>query len=241
MALIPFAEKKLIPPDANDPRIRARIGILHVDAGNATSLYNLFLGNQRSGGSKVESHGFIRKDGHLEQYRDTAYQADANADGNDFALSFETQGYGEGLWTPEQIARIKQVMLWARDVHGIPLRVVTSWNDPVGGWGFHRMFDQWNPNRHSCPGPDRVKQFYDALVPWMKAQSSISNPKEPIVATSHVARAHDHLTRSINQAGLALAELRQASPKRLKVTTQRAKLRAARAALISVQNNLPKA
>lgn len=170
MALIPFATKRLINPDANDPRIKARIGILHVDAGNATTLYNLFLGNQRSGGSKVESHGFIRKDGLLEQYRDTAFEADANADGNSFALSFETQGYGEGTWTPQQIARIKQVMLWARDAHGIPLRVVDSWNDPKGGWGFHRMFDQWNPNRHSCPGPDRVKQFYDVLVPWMKAQ-----------------------------------------------------------------------
>lgn len=241
MATIPFAAQKLIKPDANDPRIRARIGILHVDAGNASSLYNLFLGNQRSGGSKVESHGFIRKDGAMEQYRDTAYQADANADGNDFALSFETQGYGEGLWTPEQIARIKQTMLWARDVHGIPLRVVTSWDDPVGGWGFHRMFDQWNPNHHSCPGPDRVKQFYDVLVPWMKTQSSKSDPKgATTVVSNHVTAAHDHLTRSINQANMAVAELKQVSRKRTLVVAQLLKLKVGVAALVSVQKNLPK-
>lgn len=243
MALIPFAEKKLITPDANDPRIRARIGILHVDAGNSSDLYNLFLANQRSGGSKIESHGHIRKDGHVFQYRDTAFQADANYDANDFAISFETQGLGAGEWTPEQIASIKKLMLWARDVHGIPLRMVTSWNDEVGGWGYHTQFGapgHWTPVAKTCPGPDRIRQFNEILVPWMKAQSMFPNPKEPIVAISHVARAHDHLTRAINQVGFTLSELRQASPNRAKVAAQRVKLRAARAALISVQKNLPK-
>jgi hypothetical protein len=184
VALIPFAEKKLIRPDARDPRIKPRIGILHIDAGNASSLYNLFLGNQRDGGSKVESHGFVKKDGTLEQYRDTDFEADAQAYGNPFSLSFETQGYGPGLWTAEQIAMIKRIMLWCRDEHGIPLRVVTSYNDPQGGWGFHRMFDQWNPNHHSCPGDDRVKQFYDVLVPWMKAQGNPAPaPDSPVVSS----------------------------------------------------------
>lgn len=176
MALIPFAVKRLIKPDANDPRIKPRIGILHVDAGNASTLYNLFLGNQRAGGSKVESHGFVKKDGTLEQYRDTAFEADAQAYGNPFSLSFETQGYGPGLWTPEQIVMIKRIMLWCRDEHGIPLRVVDSYNDPKGGWGFHRMFKEWNPNNHSCPGDDRVRQFNQVLVPWMKSVNAAKAP-----------------------------------------------------------------
>ena len=167
MALIPFAEKKLIAPGSNDPRIRARIGILHVDAGNASDLFDFF--KNRSGG--IESHGHIRRDGHLYQYRDTAFQADANHNANDFAISFETQGFGEGEWTPEQLATIKRVMLWARDVHGIPLRVVTTWNDPDGGWGYHTLFgapSNWTPVSKSCPGPDRKRQFHDVLVPWMR-------------------------------------------------------------------------
>jgi hypothetical protein len=166
MALIPFAEHKLIPPGSNDPRIKARIGILHVDAGNVPDLYEFF--RDRSGG--IESHGHIRKDGHCYQYRDTDWQADANNLANDFALSFETQGFGEGEWTPEQIATIKRVMRWAKKAHGIPLRVVTRWDDPLGGWGYHTLWgapSPWTPVAKSCPGPDRIKQFHDVLVPWM--------------------------------------------------------------------------
>lgn len=166
MALIPFAEHKLIPPGSNDPRITARIGILHVDAGNVYDLHDYFDGP--SGG--IESHGHIAKDGHLFQYRDTGYQADANLLANDFAISFETQGFGEGEWTDEQLATIKRVMLWAKKAHGIPLRVVTRWDDPVGGWGYHTLFgapSPWTPVAKSCPGPDRKKQFHDVLVPWM--------------------------------------------------------------------------
>lgn len=168
MARIPFALEKLIPPGPSDPRIDARIGILHVDAGNAFSLYEFF--RDRSGG--IESHGHVRKDGVLEQYRDTSFQADANLDANDFALSFETQGFGEGEWTAEQLATIKRVIMWARDEHGIPLRVVTSWNDPQGGWGYHTLFgspSHWTPVAKSCPGPDRIRQFNTIIRPWLEA------------------------------------------------------------------------
>lgn len=163
MARIPFAKQQLIAPGANDPRIEARIGILHVDAGNAYNLHDYF--KDRSGG--IESHGHIPKDGSLFQYRDTAFEADANYKANPFALSFETQGYGEGEWTPKQIAMIKRVMLWAVKEHGIPLRKVTSWNDPRGGWGWHVQFPEWHPKPKSCPGALRIRQFNRILVPWM--------------------------------------------------------------------------
>lgn len=177
MARIPFADQKLIPPGANDPRIAARIGILHVDAANAYSLYEFF--KERSGG--IESHAHIRKNGSMEQYRDTAFEADANYKANAFALSFETQGYGEGEWTDPQIAMIKRTMLWCREAHGIPLRVVESWNDSRGGWGYHTLFgapSPWTPVAKSCPGPDRKLQFHKVLVPWMKEQSIVAFTQE---------------------------------------------------------------
>jgi N-acetyl-anhydromuramyl-L-alanine amidase AmpD len=236
MALIPFAEKKLIPPGSNDPKIKARIGILHVDAGNAADLFDFF--KNRSGG--IESHGHVRKDGHIYQYRDTAFQADANLDANDFAISFETQGFGDGEWTAEQLVSIKRLMLWARDVHGIPLRKVTTWNDPVGGWGYHTLFgapSHWTPVAKTCPGAKRIKQFNEILVPWMKAQ----NAKEATVTENHVTRARDHLHRSIHQARLSIEELEAVSPRRVKVRAQIIKLKAARVALKSVLNNLPTA
>ena len=108
MAVCPFAVKRLIAPGSSDPRIEPRVAILHVDAGNASSLYDYF--KNRSGG--IESHFHIRKDGVVEQYRDTNFQADANLHANDFAVSIETQGFGEGEWTPAQLASIKRLLLW---------------------------------------------------------------------------------------------------------------------------------
>jgi len=168
MATIPFAVQRPIPPGSNDPRIKARIGILHVDATDAESLFEFF--RDRSGG--IEAHGHIRRDGTMEQYRDTAFQADANHDANDFALSFETQGFGDGEWTDQQIATIKLVILWANAVHGIPFRVVTSWDDPRGGWGYHTLFgapSHWTPVAKSCPGPKRKIQFHNIIQPWLEA------------------------------------------------------------------------
>jgi hypothetical protein len=169
--LIPGATRKLIPPGANDPRIKARMGILHVAATNATSLYEFF--NGPSGG--IESHAYILKNGSQEQYRDTDYQADANYDANDFAISFETQGLASEKWTTLQLETIKKDMLWAKKAHNIPLRVVKTWDDPVGGWGYHTLFgspSHWTPVAKSCPGPLRIEQFHDILVPWMKEASS---------------------------------------------------------------------
>lgn len=193
MAIIPFATKRLIPPGSSDPRITARIGILHVDAGNAESLFDFFA--HRSGG--IEAHGHVQRDGGLEQYRDTAFQADANLDANDFALSFETQGFGEGEWTPAQLDTIKRIMLWARDEHGIPLRKVTTWDDHVGGWGYHTLFgapSHWTPVAKSCPGPQRKVQFDMILVPWMAEQ----NKPKP-TRGEHVDKAIGHVRQAVGE------------------------------------------
>ncbi len=85
MALCPFAVKKLIPPGANDPRIKATQVILHVAVSEGESLYDFFA--HRSGG--IESHFYVRRDGTIEQYRDTAFEADANYTANSRAISIE--------------------------------------------------------------------------------------------------------------------------------------------------------
>lgn len=188
MAIIPFAQHRLIPPGANDPRIKARIGILHVDAANVYDLHDFFA--TRSGG--IESHGHIPKDGVLFQYRDTAYQADANYHANNFALSFETQGFAAGEWTDAQIVTIKRVMLWARGTHGIPLRKVDTWDDPKGGWGHHTLFgapSHWTPVAKSCPGPERKAQFDRVLVPWMNAQTATLTAQGDDMTPDQIATA----------------------------------------------------
>jgi hypothetical protein len=164
MALYPVAKRLLIPPGSNDPRITPRVAILHVDAGNADSLYTYF--RDRSGG--IESHFFVKKDGTVEQYRDSDWQADANNLANDFAVSIETQGYGAGEWTPAQLDAIKALLLWLHQTHDIPLEPCSTWNGR--GVGYHVMFGApgpWTPVAKSCPGPDRIEQFRTVLVPWM--------------------------------------------------------------------------
>jgi hypothetical protein len=178
VAICPFATKKLIRPGSNDPHIVPRVAILHVDAANASSLHDYFDGP--SGG--IESHFFVKRDGGLEQYRDTDWQADANYLANDFAISIETQGYGAGEWTPEQLDMIKRLLTWVSDQHAIPLRKVPAWDG--AGVGYHTQFGApgpWTPVSKSCPGPDRIRQFNNTLVPWMESGARVA-PKEDDMA-----------------------------------------------------------
>jgi hypothetical protein len=162
VALYGPAIKKLIPPGPNDPPITPRVVVLHVAVSESASLYDYF--NGPSGG--VESHFYIRRDGTVEQYRDTSLQADANTDANGFAISVETQGMERGEWTAQQLAAIKALLLWCNDVHGIPLQVPTAWDG--SGVGYHTLFPGvWDKRGASCPGPDRKAQFVNVLVPWM--------------------------------------------------------------------------
>jgi hypothetical protein len=167
--IYPKAVQKLIPPGDNDPAIVPRIAILHVDAGNAESLYTYF--RDRSGG--VESHFHVRKDGVVEQYRNIFRQADANLHANDFAVSIETQGYGTGQWTPAQLRSIKALLVWLNLEAKIPLVRVPKWDG--AGVGYHIMFGApgpWTPVAKACPGCDRIVQFETVLIPWMKGRTN---------------------------------------------------------------------
>lgn len=163
--ICPFAKPLLIPAGENDPPIKPRLAILHVDAGNAESLYLYF--RDRSGG--IESHFHVRLDGVIEQYRNIYYQADANLDANDFAVSIETQGYGGGKWNAAQLKSIKRLLKWLNSEAGIPLTKCQTWNG--SGVGYHVLFGApgpWTPVAKSCPGPLRIAQFNNDLIPWMK-------------------------------------------------------------------------
>lgn len=164
--ICPFAVALLIPPPSNDPPIKPRVAILHVDAGNAFSLFRFF--RDRSGG--IESHFHIRADGVIEQYRNIFWQADANREANDFAVSIETQGFGAGKWNDKQLASIRRLLLWlnAETAGAIPLQKCTG---PFGsGIGYHTQWGSpsaWTPVAKSCPGPERIRQYHDVVVPWL--------------------------------------------------------------------------
>ena len=202
MALYPKAVLRLIDPGANDPAIEVVGAILHVDAGNARTLFDFF--RLRSGG--IESHFHIALDGTVEQYRDTGYEADANLKANSFwaggkrkgFVSVETQGFGNGRWTAAQLAAIKELLLWLSETHGFPLRVCPGPFDQ--GVGFHTLFgapSAWTPVAKSCPGPKRIAQFTKVLVPWF---DEVGKPLEQPLPLPGIRR---HLRKRLRAARTA--------------------------------------
>lgn len=172
MAFYPEATRKLITPGPNDPPIIVIGAILHVDGGNSSDLYDYF--KNQSGG--IESHFHIPSAGPVIQMRDTAFEADANLKANSFIdpagrrvgfMSIETQGYADGEWNQHQLDQIMKVLKWASETHNFPLRVCASSVSP--GVGYHIMWGApgpWTPVAKVCPGPKRVRQFENILVPW---------------------------------------------------------------------------
>jgi len=181
----PKAIIKNIPPGSNDPAIRPRLAILHVAVSNADSLHDYFNGPSKG----VESHFYVRFDGTVEQYRSIYFQADANLDANDFAVSIETAGMGSGEWTAAQLKAIKALLLWLHREAGIPLHRCQTWDG--AGVGYHVMFgapSHWTPSSKTCPGPDRIKQFNSTLTRWMWIRRLIESgrfrPKHRIVSVN---------------------------------------------------------
>ncbi|HEY1178468.1 MAG TPA: N-acetylmuramoyl-L-alanine amidase [Phytomonospora sp.] len=185
MALSRIADHKIIPPGSSDPRIDVVVGaILHVDAANSPSLYNYF--NGPSGG--IESHFFIKLDGTIEQYRDTNYEADANYHANSWVsggkrygfVSIETQGYGNGIWNDAQLVAIKRLLTELAGEHGFPLRRCPGPFSP--GVGYHTMWgapSDWTPVSKTCPGPNRVIQYDQVLVPWFATAAHSFDKMDP--------------------------------------------------------------
>ena len=182
MAIYPNGIFRNIPPGVNDPPIIVIGAILHVASGTSRSLYPYF--NGPSGG--IESHFYIRDDGTTEQYRDTKYEADANLHANSFKgkegklygyASIETWGLDNGEWSPVMLTEIKRLLSWLSKTHAFPLKKCATPTDP--GVGYHVMFGApgpWTPVAKTCPGPNRIKQFNNILVPWFKTASTPAPP-----------------------------------------------------------------
>lgn len=171
---VPGAVRKPIPQTSSDPTIIPVGPIFHVAVSEASSLHDFF---SNDGG--IESTGYIRRDGTVEQYRPLNVECDAQFDGNSWIgtdgrrygfTSWETQGMGEGTWTPEQVASIEAIIAFHHEQWGTPYRVAPAWN--VAGVGYHSLFAEWNHNNHSCPGPDRIVQFRRVIVPWLRQQAA---------------------------------------------------------------------
>lgn len=171
MAWYPEAIKKELPQSATAPIINPTGVVMHTAVSSGTSLFTFF--NGRSAG--VEAHFYIREDGTVEQYVDTAKRADCQLDGNSWVkngtrygfLSIESWDGGHPETTPwngNQVTAIVKLIAWMISVHNFPAVKATG---PQGtGIGFHAQFTTpasstaltWN-HSHSCPALKRIAQM----------------------------------------------------------------------------------
>ena len=174
MSLCPFATRKLLPESHTQPAIAPRVAILHSAAGRG-SLYGWFLNS-----SNLESHFWVSETGEIEQYMDTQVRADANLKANAFAVSIETESSPQATerWTPAQAAAIVRLLDWLCTEHpAIKRQQCPAWDGSGIGW--HIMFGTpgpWTPVAKSCPGPARIAQARNEIIPAVVAGSTQPPP-----------------------------------------------------------------
>ena len=103
--------------------------------------------------------------GVLWQWQDAYRQADAQNAGNAYAHSIEMSDGGkpETPLTPAMLmTAIDLTVAWSKET-GNPIRLVENVNQ--AGIGYHAQFPQWAPDGRSCPGPVRIQQLKQIIIP----------------------------------------------------------------------------
>jgi len=117
-------------------------------------------------------------DGVLWQWQRLSRQADAQYDANAWATSIECAdgGDSERPYSDAQLAASVELGVWWCHQTGRPAARATTWNGT--GFGYHRMFQQWNRSHHSCPGDRRAGQLEVEVWPEI-AHRMAGQPKPP--------------------------------------------------------------
>lgn len=193
MALYPGATLRLLPENETQGRIVPRAIIAH-SAGGGGELYGWWMNDQSRG---LESHFWIGWNGEIYQYMDTDRRADANGEANGFAISIETASttHASEPWTDAQVAALIRLCVWLCATHpGIATRLMEHPTD--SGLAWHIQFGApgpWTKARGKvCPGPARIAQFRDVIVPAVAAAFDgppATPPSEEDFMTSDEAKA----------------------------------------------------
>lgn len=178
MAWYPGATRMELPEASSQPKIRPTQFLVHSLAAPWTARRTFEYWRDST---SLESHFGLGYEGDLGQYIGTEVRADANAAANlrpdgTGAVSVETASNLNATdpWTDAQIGELIKLGVWVHERHEVPLRLCRTADDP--GYGWHRMFNAWNPNAHSCPGDRRVEQFRNEVFPEIVAQAADGEP-----------------------------------------------------------------
>lgn len=155
--------------------------ILHTAASEATGADHAHYWATRD--VKTSANFYIDRDGTITQFADADRITWATGAANSATISVETQGQGDEPWTPQQLAALRDLCVWASQTYGFPLQLMGSSHPSETGIGWHRLgvpasYAQaaagisqtggplWSPDVGKvCPGDDRIAQIPSLLNP----------------------------------------------------------------------------
>lgn len=204
MTLMPGAVQRPIRINQGGRRKTTTALIYHVAASESASLFGWFTNPT----ARASSHLYVARDGTIEQYVDLDMVAWTSGAGNARSIGVETQGMGDGEWTPQQVAALAKIAQFVHARYGVPLDLMADSRPTTHGVGYHRLGvdpwrvsdgEKWSASRGKiCPGPDRIAQM-PAIIAAAKTQ-----PPTPVTPLTPVApptpkdgpMAYEYTTRS---------------------------------------------
>jgi len=209
MARYPGATWKPLAADwAAQPRMRAfDIICIHTMVGGLEGTDTQFRVTNGPGFVGTESHFGTSWDGRVIQWQDTAYQAEANYNGNGHIISIENADWGAPFpqwsgsdvpaFTAQQIEAIAQIVAWACRTHSIPCVLIPDSKPGRRGIAPHRWGvpgymvaggEQWSTSQgKACPGDRRIGQLPQIIS---RAQQLLSGaPQEDTVSMDDVVHS----------------------------------------------------
>ncbi|WP_377271818.1 N-acetylmuramoyl-L-alanine amidase [Peterkaempfera sp. SMS 1(5)a] len=180
MARMPGAQYRPVVNVHHDG-VRERRGlVLHVqdDTGSPYGWFN-------TPSSQASSDFWVRRDGYVEQYCDTGVDyAWAQAAGNPFYASVETEGHPDTALTGAQLEAVAHIYAWGHSEFGWPLKVVDSTTQH--GLTYHGVGGAAWGNHPGCPGTLRRAQRLGVIA---RAGEILGGADGTSVSLAHVVAA----------------------------------------------------
>jgi len=214
--------RPLLGEEENEPIIRPTQVIYHTMVGFLQATEDNF---DREG-NPIESHfglgspedaGRGGRDGEMRQWMPLNKSADANFRANrrpdgTGAISVETADGGNEFnpWSPKMLTELIKFGNWAADNLDIPRRLCRHPADP--GFGYHTLFgapSDWTPVAKTCPGPVRIRQFREIVLPAILAGR---NPEEDEVTKAELIEVIPSIANAVAGALEPLLDKYSESP-----------------------------
>lgn len=198
MTWLAGATKKSLGKQTQPRMTHHDIICVHTMVGFLKSTYAMFAEHGFTGteshvgiGGKWGSDQPAGLDGAVWQFQDTDFTADANLKGSWHVLSIETADNAPARpeqilpWTPKQQRSLVAVIVaWCQE-YDIPPVLIPDTKPGRRGLAYHYQGvppnlvpggELWSEAGHVCPGPVRVRQFVNDIIPRVQVALALQKP-----------------------------------------------------------------